>query len=62
VQNKVDIGCNDRLVAYSAAAANDSTLSLFALYPTEQSWADGDRTVACVATDQTKKRTGSLKQ
>ncbi len=52
--------CEPELAAYSSAAATDPAVGLFVLYPTEESWADGDRTVTCIATSDTD-RSGSLK-
>ena len=44
------------VVALMVAA---SAVGLFVLYPTEESWADGDRAVTCIATSESD-RTGSL--
>lgn len=55
-QNK----CPDELQAYSPAAMLDETVSVFVLYPTEQTWADGDHVVTCIATTDGKS-SGSLK-
>ena len=52
--------CEPELAAYSSAAATDPTVGLFVLYPTEESWADGDRAVTCIATSDTD-RSGALK-
>ena len=51
--------CEPELAVYSPAAAVDPAVGLFVLYPTEESWADGDRAVTCIATSESD-RTGSL--
>jgi hypothetical protein len=55
-QNK----CAPELVKYSPEAASDPKVGLFVLYPSEDSWGEGDRTVTCIATSDTP-RTGTLK-
>ena len=55
-QNK----CAPELVKYSPEAAGDPEVGLFVLYPSEDSWGEGDRTVTCIATSDTP-RTGALK-
>ena len=56
-QNK----CAPELVKYSPEAARDPEVGLFVLYPSEDSWREGDRTVTCIATSDTP-RTGTLKE
>ncbi|HET9563247.1 MAG TPA: septum formation family protein [Mycobacterium sp.] len=56
-QNK----CAPELVKYSPEAARDPEVGLFVLYPSEDSWREGDRTVTCIATSDTP-RTGTLKK
>ncbi|MGZ6779076.1 MAG: septum formation family protein, partial [Mycobacterium sp.] len=56
-QNK----CAPELAKYSPSAAADPAVGLFVLYPSEDSWGQGDRTVTCVATTDTP-RTGTLKR
>ena len=55
-QNK----CAPELAKYSPKAAEDPDVGLFVLYPSEDSWGQGDRTVTCIATTD-KPRTGTLK-
>lgn len=55
-QNK----CAPELAQYSPEAAEDPDVGLFVLYPSEDSWGQGDRTVTCIATTD-KPRTGTLK-
>ncbi|BBY17994.1 septum formation family protein [Mycolicibacterium litorale] len=52
--------CGPELASYSPAAVTDDSVQLYVLYPTEETWADGDRAVTCVATLDPP-RTGSLK-
>jgi hypothetical protein len=56
-QNK----CAPALATYSPEAAEDPDVGLFVLYPSEDSWGQGDRTVTCIATTD-KPRTGTLKK
>jgi Septum formation/Domain of unknown function (DUF4190) len=53
--------CVSELDAYSSKAAADSAYQIFVLYPTQQTWDQGDRRVACVTITQDK-RTGSVKE
>jgi hypothetical protein len=55
-QNK----CAPELAKYSPQAASDPEIGLFVLYPSEDSWGEGDRTVTCIATSEAP-RTGTLK-
>ncbi len=55
-QNK----CEPALAAYSPTAMTDDTVQLYVLYPTADTWKQGDRAVTCVATLDPP-RTGSLK-
>lgn len=55
-QNK----CAPELENYSPDAVADPEVGLFVLYPSEDSWGQGDRAVTCIATTQ-KPRTGTLK-
>ncbi|BCI51332.1 hypothetical protein NIIDNTM18_06100 [Mycolicibacterium litorale] len=52
--------CGPELANYSPAAVTDDSVQLYVLYPTEETWADGDRAVTCVAT-LTPPRAGSLR-
>jgi hypothetical protein len=56
-QNK----CAPELADYSPEAAEDADVGLFVLYPSEDSWGQGDRTVTCIATTDSP-RTGALKK
>jgi hypothetical protein len=55
-QNK----CPGELESYSADAATDDSIGVFVLYPTSETWAQGDREIVCMATTEDK-RTGSIK-
>lgn len=54
-------GCQDRIAGYSPTAADDESLELIYLHPTQTSWRRGDHAVICFAVDPTGKRTGSLR-
>jgi Septum formation/Domain of unknown function (DUF4190) len=55
-QNK----CEPELAAYSPASITDDSVQLYVLYPTAESWEQGDRAVTCIATLDPP-RTGSIK-
>jgi hypothetical protein len=55
-QNK----CPEELQSFSPDAMTDESVGVFVLYPTEETWAQGDRAVTCIATLDPK-RTGSIK-
>jgi len=55
-QNK----CPAELESYSPQAMQDSSVGVFVLYPTAETWGQGDRAIVCIATTEDK-RTGSLK-
>jgi hypothetical protein len=55
-QNK----CEPELSSYSPAAITDNSVQLYVLYPTAETWDQGDRAVTCIATLDPP-RTGSLK-
>ena len=55
-QNK----CAPELAEYSPEAASDQEIGVLALYPSRDSWGQGDRTVTCIATSDSP-RTGSVK-
>ena len=42
--------CSPALADYSPAAITDVSVQLSALYPTAETWKQGDRTVTCIAT------------
>ena len=48
------------LAAYSPDAITDDSVQLYVLYPTAETWEQGDRAVTCVATLDPP-RTGSIK-
>lgn len=51
--------CAPKLDEYSPEAVADPEVGLFVLYPSEDSWGQGDRAVTCIATTE-KPRTGTL--
>ena len=55
-QNK----CEPELAAYSPDAITDDSIQMYVLYPTAETWEQGDRAVTCVATLDPP-RTGSIK-
>jgi hypothetical protein len=55
-QNK----CPAELESYSPEAMADDSIGVFVLYPTAETWAQGDRAIVCIATTEDK-RSGSLK-
>jgi hypothetical protein len=67
VQTRAQAGCRGEAFAdFIGIASDDSTLQVSYYYPTEASWADGDRTVTCTvfAVDQSggpARTTGTLK-
>jgi len=52
--------CLSALDAYAPDAANDPDISSFLLYPSQETWDQHDRDVACIAITHDK-RTGSIK-
>ncbi len=48
------------LASYAPSAMTDDTVQLYVLYPTAETWEQGDRAVTCVATLDPP-RSGSLK-
>jgi Septum formation len=42
--------CSPELASYSPAAMKDDSIQMYVLYPTEETWAKGDRAVTCIAT------------
>ncbi|MEW5809562.1 MAG: septum formation family protein [Actinomycetota bacterium] len=52
--------CGPELASYSPAAMTDDSVQLYVLYPTAETWANGDRAVTCVAT-LNPPRAGSIK-
>lgn len=55
-QNK----CPAELESYAPDAMTDDSIGVFVLYPTAETWAQGDRAIVCIATTDAK-RTGSIK-
>jgi hypothetical protein len=55
-QNK----CPEELQTFSPQAMADDSVGVFVLYPTQETWDQGDRAVTCIATLEPK-RAGSLK-
>ncbi|MCU1697781.1 MAG: hypothetical protein JWR34_3844 [Mycobacterium sp.] len=55
-QNK----CPDELQSFSPEAMADDSVGVFVLYPTQETWNQGDRAVTCIATLEPK-RAGSIK-
>ena len=52
--------CEPELAAYSPDAMTDDSIQMYVLYPTAETWEQGDRAVTCVATLDPP-RTGSIK-
>ncbi|WP_040633203.1 septum formation family protein [Mycolicibacterium phlei] len=52
--------CSPALAAYSPQAMTDDSVQMYVLYPTEETWAQGDRAVTCIATLDPP-RAGSLR-
>jgi hypothetical protein len=52
--------CKPELGRFSPAAAQDTSISLYYLYPTKETWVRGDRSVHCIAVTEPS-RTGSIK-
>jgi hypothetical protein len=52
--------CGPELASYSRAAMEDDTIQMYVLYPTAETWKQGDRAVTCIATLDPP-RTGTIK-
>ena len=52
--------CSPELATYAPSAMTDDTVQLYVLYPTAETWEQGDRAVTCIATLDPP-RSGSLK-
>jgi Septum formation len=52
--------CEPVLASYSSAAAQDMSISLIYLHPTQETWERGDRAVHCIAVTSAP-RSGSIK-
>ena len=53
--------CLSALQTYSSKAAEDPAYQIFLLYPTPETWDQGDRRVACLTITKDK-RSGSVKE
>lgn len=42
--------CSPELAAYAPTAMTDASVQLYVLYPTAETWEQGDRAVTCIAT------------
>ena len=52
--------CSPELATYAPSAMTDDSVQLYVLYPTAETWEQGDRAVTCIATLDPP-RSGSLK-
>jgi hypothetical protein len=52
--------CSPALASYAPIAMIDDSIELYVLYPTQETWEQGDRAVTCVATLDPP-RAGSIK-
>ena len=52
--------CDPELASYSSTAAQDMSISLVYLHPTQETWERGDRAVRCIAVTLPP-RSGSIK-
>lgn len=52
--------CGPELASYSPAAMEDDSVQMYVLYPTAETWEQGDRAVTCIATLDPP-RAGSIK-
>ncbi|QNG17518.1 hypothetical protein G4H71_07000 [Rhodococcus triatomae] len=59
--DEASVECSDAFGSFVGISYDDSTLDLFYLYPTEDSWEDGDRIVSCLITDPAGPTSGSLR-
>jgi hypothetical protein len=53
-------GCGPALNTYAPAIVGDPSIGVYVLYPTQDTWDQGDRAVTCIATVDPP-RTGSIK-
>ena len=53
--------CSPELANYAPKAMTDDTVQLYVLYPTAETWEQGDRAVTCIATLDPP-RTGTIKR
>ena len=60
VTASADAQCLPEFETFVGVAYEDSVLTASYYYPTEASWADGDRTINCLIIDEAGKTTGSL--
>jgi Septum formation len=52
--------CSPELLKYSPSALADPAIGVYVLYPSPETWEQGDHAVTCIATSDTP-RTGSVK-
>lgn len=60
VLTQADTDCASEFATYVGIAYEESTLGYAYYYPTEQSWASGDREILCLVYDPAGQVTGSL--
>ncbi|MBP8921640.1 MAG: septum formation family protein [Micropruina sp.] len=61
VTKKANTYCTAQFKTFVGIAADDSAYKMLYLYPTEESWATGDRAIMCLAGSDAGKITGSLR-
>ena len=61
IRDEYEERCLSALESYAPSAANDPRVTNFLLYPTQKTWDQGDRDVACIAITKNKP-TGSIKE
>jgi len=59
--DKGDLYCNSQFATFVGQSLENSTLELFVLHPTDESWKDGDRETTCIILDPARFVTGSLR-
>lgn len=59
--DEASVECSDAFGSFVGISYDDSTLDLFYLYPTEDSWDEGDRIVSCLITDPDGPTVGTLR-
>jgi len=60
VKASAESGCVDAFAEFVGLAYDDSTLDYAYYFPTEGSWAEGDRRIVCLVADPETRVTGSL--
>ena len=61
VADKANAGCTSEFKTFVGVEYSSSTLSYSYYFPTEKSWANGDREILCLVLDKKAKTTGTLK-